>query len=191
MVKEVLNPNTSNKLLNSWKEVSTAKHGVMAGSRGYFVMLNGQLADVSNEMERRPTLASIDHYGYALAMNNRKMFGISDELASRALQSKSDAEKRKAYEEVWQQIAKFIAARVMVMPRSKLTGKPAIFVEIFRQASPKDALRIVQSWVGRQIPDAPDNCTVTVELKGSNISLEADTIHEFLSTNNPRDLVKF
>ena len=184
ILKEVLENIPTTKLLDNWKEVSTVKRGRMTGTRGYFIMKNGKLADASFEMEGSIGLGGgVDHYGYALALNNRKLFGISDELATRSLKGDGDS-----YFEVWKQIENVIAARVCTMVKTSNTGKPDITIQIFRTISPKAALRLVQGWVGKQIPDAPENSQVTIEIGHGGDYIMADSIREFLSANDPREL---
>ena len=184
ILKEVLENTITTKLLDNWKEVSTVKRGRMTGTRGYFIMKNGKLADASFEMEGSTGRGGgVDHYGYALALNNRKLFGISDELATRSLKGDGDS-----YFEVWKQIENVIAARVCTMIETSNTHKPDITVQIFRNISPKSALRLVQGWVGKQIPDAPENSQVTIEIGHGDKYIMADSIQEFLSAQDPREL---
>jgi hypothetical protein len=196
ILKEVLKRPSTTKLLDNWKQVSTVKHGRMAGTRGYFIMKNGKLADASFEMEGSSGQGGgVDHYGYTLALDNRKLFGISDELANKALSygegssAAMDLEGIDYYAEVWRHIKNAISARVMTIVETSNTHKPDITVQIFSNISPRSALKTVQMWVGKQIPDAPENSQVTIDLDG-NKYLQADSIREFLSTEDPRQLMK-
>ena len=190
ILKEVFKEKSTTKLLDNWKQVSTVKHGRMRGTRGYFVMPNGKLVDASNEMEGSVGLGGgVDHFGYALALNNRKLFGISDELAQRALQNTDDEmDDQNVYFKVWKQIENSIVARVCTMVETSNTHKPDITVQIFKNVSLKFALRFVQGMIGKQIPDAPENSQVTIEVGHGGDYIMANSIRELLSAQDPRQL---
>lgn len=168
----------------------------MAGTRGYFIMKNGKLADASFEMEGSTGQGGgVDHYGYTLALDNRKLFGISDELATKALSygegssAAMDSEGFDYYVEVWKQIKNSIAARVCTIVETSNTHKPDITIQFFHKISPKLAVKTVQSWMGKQVPDAPENSQVTIDIDGDTY-LQADSIREFLSTEDARQLMR-
>ena len=195
ILKEIDEHQSSVKLLDNWKQVSTVKRGRMVGTRGYFIMKNGKLADASVEMEGSNGLGGgVDHYGYALALDNRKLFGIPDDLANKALGYGNDSsaamesDTQDDYFKVWQHIENSILARVCTMVKTSNTGNPNITIQIFRQMSPKLALRLVQGWVGKQIPDAPENSEVTIEIGHGDKYISANNIREFLSAEDPRQL---
>lgn len=194
ILKEVADQ--SPKLLDNWKEVSVAKHGGMKGCRGYFIMKNGKLADATIEFDGSSGLGGgVDHYGYALALNNRKLFGIPDELAQQALQYGEDSsammsvDTQHIYMDVWKHIERAISARVMIMPRTANTHMPNTTMEMFSETNPRRALRLAQGWVGKQIPDAPENMEMVIDLGHGDVYLAAKSVREFLSTQNPRDLM--
>jgi len=176
-----LNEPKGPKLVDNWKQISTVKQGRMAGTRGYFIMKNGKLADASMEMEGSNGLGGgVDHYGYALALDNRALFGIPADM--------NDTGNDDNYLEIWKCIENAILARVMTIVKTTNTGKPNITVQIFNRVSPKSALRTVQGWVGKQIPDAPEDSQVTIEIGHQDIYIRADSIREFLSAEDPRQL---
>lgn len=171
------------KLLDNWKDVSTVKRGRMAGTRGYFIMKNGKLADASFEMEGSTGLGGgVDHYGYALALDNRELFGISDELAAQA--AKSD--NFDIYRQVWSAIEQSILARVMILPMAANTKMPSLTIQMFRETNGNRALKLAQTWAGKQIPDAPENSGVTIEY--GNDFIHMDTMQEFLGAHSIRDV---
>lgn len=180
----------SAKLVDSWRDVSTVKRGRMAGTRGYFIMKNGKLADASYEMEGSTGIGGgVDHYGYGLALDNRKLFGISDELAIRATTpTDDDFADQDIYFKVWKKIEDAILARVMTMTKSSITGRPDTTIQFFKTISPKSALNIAQGWLGKQIPDVPENMTITIEIGHGDIYMKADTVREFMSAKDPRAL---
>lgn len=181
ILNEVQTQTSGPKLLDNWKQVSTVKRGRMAGTRGYFIMKNGKLADASVEMEGSNGLGGgVDHYGYALALDNRQLFGIPDDL--------TDTGNDDNYLQIWKYIENAILARVMTIVKTSNTGKPDITVQIFNNVSPKSALRLVQGWVGKQIPDAPENSQVTIEIGHGDSYMRAGSIREFLSAEDPRQL---
>jgi len=196
ILKEVGEHKFNTKLLDNWKQISTVKTGRMSGTRGYFIMKNGKLADASVEMEGSSGLGGgVDHYGYSLALDNRKLFGIPDELANKVLNYSSDSsaaatdeQGQPLYFQVWKYIENAILARVCTMIETSNTHKPDITVQLFRETSPKSALRLVQGWVGKQIPDAPENSQVTIEIGHGDKYISADNIREFLSAEDPRQL---
>jgi len=122
----------------------------------------------------------VDHYGYALALDNRALFGIPADM--------NDTGNDDNYLEIWKCIENAILARVMTIVKTTNTGKPNITVQIFNRVSPKSALRTVQGWVGKQIPDAPEDSQVTIEIGHQDIYIRADSIREFLSAEDPRQL---
>ena len=168
----------------------------MAGTRGYFIMKNGKLADASVEMEGSSGQGGgVDHYGYALALDNRKLFGIPDDLADRALglgkdsSMAMDLETQGDYFKIWSHIESAILARVCTLVKTSNTGKPDITVQIFRKVSHKAALRLVQGWILHgQVPDAPANSQVSVEIGHGDSYIAADNVREFLSAEDPRQL---
>jgi hypothetical protein len=195
ILKEVLEQQ-SVKLLDNWKQVSTVKRGRMAGTRGYFIMKNGKLADASFEMEGSSGIGGgVDHYGYALALDNRKLFGIPDDLAEKALAygegsaAAMDLEGLDYYTEVWNHIKNAVSARVLTISETSNTHRPDITVQLFKKISPKYALRLIQSWVGKQVPDAPEDSQFTIDID-NDVYLQADSVREFLSTQDPRQLMK-
>ena len=186
IIKEVKEFKSSTKLLDNWNQVSTVKSGRMSGTRGYFIMKNGKLADASFEMEGSTGLGGgVDHYGYSLALDNRKLFGIPDDLADRVL---NGSEEDSDYLTVWKHIENAILARVCTLVTSSRTNRPNITIQIFKQMSPKFALRLVQGWVGTQVPDAPENSQVVIEIGHGDVYIQADSIREFLSAEDPRQL---
>jgi len=190
ILKEVKQPNYSNtKLVDNWKQISTVKRGRMRGTRGYFIMKNGKLADASFEMEGSEGRGGgVDHYGYTLALHNRKLFGIPDDLANRMLGIGYGEEENDDYFKVWKFIEKAISARVCTMVETSNTHRPDITIQIFDKIPPKSALRMVQGWVGTQVPDAPENSQIYIEIGNDDQYIYADSIRQLLSANDPREL---
>lgn len=185
VLKEIEEPATTVKLLDNWKQVSTVRTGRMRGTRGYFIMRNGKLVDTGFEMEGSSGLGGgVDHFGFSVAVENRKMFGIPDEIAD-------NPEEDDNYFKIWKYIEKAISARVRTMIETANTHRPDIFVQIFDNISPKSALRMVQGWIGKQVPDAPENSQVSVEIGNQSFYFQANSIKEFLSAQNPRDLKNY
>lgn len=165
----------------------------MAGTRGYFIMKNGKLADCGYEMEGTDGLGGgVDHYGYGLALDNRKLFGIPDDLAQKALGygegSAAAMEDFDVYNKVWDHIKNAILARVCTMVETSNTHRPDITIQFLKKVSPKMALKTVQLWMGKQIPDAPEDSQVTIDID-SDIYMQADNVREFMSAEDPRQLM--
>ncbi len=183
ILKEIEEKHYTANLVDDWKQISPVKNGRMRGTRGYFIMKNGKLADASFEMEGSSGLGGgVDHYGYTLALDNRKIFGIPDELAD-------NPDEDDNYSKIWSYIKKAAVARVMLLPNSLLTHRPDITIQWFSLLSPS-SLRTLQGWIGTKLPDVPENSTVNVELENQD-GYVADTIREFLSARSFRDLRKY
>ena len=196
ILNEVQKQTSTPKLLDNWKQVSTVKRGRMSGTRGYFIMKNGKLADASVEMEGSSGQGGgVDHYGYGLALDNRKLFGIPDDLADKLLKYRDDDsvykdnfEYQDDYFKLWEYIENAIHARVCTLTSSSMSGRPVITVQLFKATNPKLALRMVQGWVGKQIPDSPENSEIDIELGHGDQWISANSIRELLSAEDPRQL---